>query len=183
MTKKKKNDFTPLNKTFTSVQFKDLDKETLVAAPVDCPTCPVSMLCMSAGNDENSAQSICVKCSTPSISLVKKTDNEEAGHVLLVDCQKSNFRSTKKDEGEGCLLCNGRFVKQALLQGLRQDVPYVLPTIHAKVKVEARQQNVKDSYDMWSEQVRLRDEAVAKCAADVQAKLTAEQAKSQAAAK
>jgi hypothetical protein len=174
---KKKNDFTKLDKTFTAVEFKDLSKEALAATPVDCPTCPVSMLCMAASSSENSAQSICVKCNTASLSLTTKTENDEPGHVLLVDCTKNNFRSNKKDEGEGCLLCNGRFVKPSLLTGLKQDTPYVLPTVHSKEKVAARQKSVQDSWEFWGEQVRLRDEAIKKVAAEAQKQIDAEIAK------
>lgn len=112
--------------------------------PVDCPTCPINMSCLT-GKSGTGWRFDC--CGTAVMTL--------GNDSVIVDCQINQLRDERRLDAFGlCPLCSGAIMEAANLVERNKAgagaVQY-LPTIHAKIplterlaRLRERHQAVKD---------------------------------------
>ncbi len=108
--------------------------------PVDCPTCPVNLSCLT-GRSGTGWRFDC--CGTAVLDL--------GNDMVMVDCKINEFRDERHQRFGLCLLCSGAIMEVEELGGLAVGTNYYLPTVHARIPLadrlktlRARHQGVKD---------------------------------------
>ena len=99
-------------------------------AVVDCPSCPVSLSCLT-GKSGTGWRFDC--CGTAAMSV--------RGGTVMIDCQINEFRDERTSSQFGlCPLCSGGIMEAVELA--RKDPAatenYYLPTVHAKFPLTER---------------------------------------------
>ena len=116
----------------------------IAARTVDCPTCPVNMLCEAGGNGVGI---VCGPCGAAALGG-DHDDPAKARFLLYVDCAKHNFSRKDGMLDKGCWMCLPR-IMQTELNGVPPAI-YMIRTVHSKVSVEARRKNVQVSMETYS---------------------------------
>lgn len=111
--------------------------------PVDCPTCPINMSCLT-GRSGTGWRFDC--CGTAVMRL--------GGDTVMVDCQINEFRDERRSGGfDPCPLCSGAIMEVVELAepGVAVGTNYYLPTVHARIplakrltRLRARHREAKD---------------------------------------
>lgn len=96
---------------------------------VDCPTCPVSLSCLT-GRSGTGWRFDC--CGMAAMSV--------RGGTVMIDCQINEFRDERASSGSVCPLCTGAIMEAIeLARGNPAAAEsYYLPTAHAKFPLAER---------------------------------------------
>lgn len=98
-------------------------------AVVDCPTCPVSLSCLT-GKSGTGWRFDC--CGMAAMSV--------RGGTVMIDCQINEFRDERASSGSACPLCTGGIMEAIELArgNPAATESYYLPTVHAKFPLAER---------------------------------------------
>lgn len=112
------------------MKFLDVIKAKKLPEPVDCGTCPVSMVC-AVGEGGNGYVFDCCR------SVGFETTENGKRVLYVIDCQNHQFAQTSlAKECKLCPLCSGG-IMEVVLRDIGHSNRY-LPTVHAKVPVAER---------------------------------------------
>ncbi len=134
----KKNDTTPEDFSISPhsmriAEFLKMDAEGIAAKTVDCPTCPVAMLCQAG---DGGSERVCQTCGATAVAIDVE-DAREAAHVYLIECGKHGFQNQR--QGWTCNLCDGRIMQHEIRDPALRPETHYLRTVYAKVTAEKRQ--------------------------------------------
>lgn len=128
--------------------FKDAPVDQLKEQQVDCPTCPVFLLCQAG---EGGTGWVCKICKATGMEISPIESGKHPDEILIIDCAKHNFETKKESERmTSCSLCSGG---QMEFEVRFPDIKaYLLTTVHSGVPVEDRQKKLKETFEFWSDE-------------------------------
>lgn len=126
-------------KTLSPTEYMEKNADEIRALQVDCTTCPVSMLCQS---ETGASGYTCKECRATSVYM----DDGTKEHAYVIDCAKHTFPVNTNQEIL-CQLCDGRTMKHEYTWVFPWQ--WILPTVHSKMSVEARQKEMLAGKDSW----------------------------------
>jgi hypothetical protein len=130
----------------------------LKAKIVDCPTCPVFMLC-SEGVGGTGYH--CGACGSTGVWVYEPNYNTEIPKdVIVVDCKAHKFERAERRKLKLCVLCTGNLAQLEIpKRGARN---HIILTVHAGVTAPKRQTVLKEAWVKWTK--FYEDETKAKAA-------------------
>lgn len=125
--------------------FIEATHEELRARQVDCPRCPVYLLC-EAG--EGGTGWVCQFCGSTGVAVEKLEESKLPGDLLIIDCAAHKFHKLPvADNMTSCALCSGGQMELELQ--FPASRMHMVSTVHAKVSVEERQKFLREKRDFW----------------------------------
>ena len=119
------------DKAIRPKDYAKLTNTEVEAKTVDCPTCPVNMLC-EAG--EGGVGYVCSECGSTALG-VESTNLAKTQNMYYLDCSKQHF-SRVAGVLEKCDLCSGKIMKTEV-NGIPPTL-YLIRTVYAKVPIDER---------------------------------------------
>jgi len=134
----------------SSMTLQELIKRPLKEiTPVDCSTCPVSMLCQEG---QGGAGYVCDICGATGVYVDEPEPGAFPKNLLVMDCGKHRFETL---EGKGkmpdCGLCTGD--QMELLLRNEHAVNHYVPTVHARVPLAERQKVLAEKLKYWKGEI------------------------------
>ena len=142
-----KEPYVPPKCAFALKDFIKASKKALKAHQVDCPACPVYLLCSES---QGGTGYVCGKCGSTGV-WIDKPDYGRAipTDILVLDCDKHKFERDEKRKLSCCVLCSGGLAQLEVNE--RGAKNHLVFTVHSKVKIENRQTVLKEAWKKWTD--------------------------------
>ena len=120
------------DKAIRPKDYAKLSNAEIEAKVVDCPTCPVNMLC-EAG--EGGSGFACGQCDGTAMG-VEDVNLAKTANMYYIDCAKQHFSRDGGVIAQGCDMCTGKIMKTEV-NGIPPTL-YIIRTVYAKVSIDER---------------------------------------------
>ena len=138
----KKEAYVPPKASWRLPLFIKAQPKALKKKLVDCPTCPVFLLCQEG---QGGTGYVCPICKSTGVWIDEPGLSALPKDILLIDCAKHNFDASKKLTK--CALCSGGIMQlEWQNRGARN---HYVATVHARVPIEARQAALAEAWTTW----------------------------------
>lgn len=140
--------YQPPKETFRLPVFLEAKIAVVKKSVVDCPTCPLFLLCQEGVGGTGYWCGSCgltgVWIDEPDVTTVSPND------VIWVDCAKHKFERVEKKKLAKCAVCSGQ-ICWLEMEGKTRN--HYLFTVHASIDAAARQAALKDYWKMWEKKI------------------------------
>ena len=124
-------------KSMRVYEFLNASDDAIRERTVDCPTCPVNMLCQSG---EGSTKHACPTCGMTAV-MIDTDDMKTCEHLYVIDCGKHGFPKDVK----ACNWCDGRIMEHEQRDPAIAPQVHWLYTVHAKVSIVERKKKLRET--------------------------------------
>jgi ribosomal protein S27AE len=143
------SEYTPPPAAWRLKVFLDAPVDELKRRQVDCPTCPVSLMCEVG---EGGTGWTCGRCKSTGFEITPIESGKHPDEILMIDCAAHKFATKKESERMTlCALCSGNVMELEVVMGETKRLHY-LTTVHAMVPVEERQRFLKEKFEFWKDE-------------------------------